>query len=414
MKKLLVLVTMLVFGLANQAFTANQFSTIPDKHWAYAAINQLRADGVIANTETGDAPITRYEAAQVVATAMSKNIDSPELKKLTKEFAKELESLGVRIKQRENAAVIGWEYLLQYRSVMTANNYMEPTRDDFILRTRLAINKSINKNWEAHIMLQNIQNMGSNSSGTSDESKISLLRAAATGKYDRLQVQLGRFAYYDKDALIFNVELNGIQLDYTLGKLKATASYGTFDAIPRYNPYSAIIVKENPTVTTLGFALDWQATKRFALTGGWYRHKVAPGATHEGLRVNIYDALATYKVGDWKLSAMYLGADKDAGWGDGRNGYGFRIGYGEFDFNKKGSYLLQVNYFKMPTYAYYGSPYFVEDLGSSFCGAKGINLVADYIVEKNFRIRTAYTNATDLSKYAHRTVVYTIYAQFYF
>ena len=414
MKKILALAIMLVFTLTNEAYAANQFARIPANHWAYAAIDRLHLDGVIDSAWQGDATLTRYEAAQIVAVAMSKNSSSPELKKLTQEFAKELNALGVRIKQQEDQVSIVWEWLLQYRSIFTANDYIEPTRDDFILRTRLSMNKAINKNWDAHIMLQNIQNMASNNSENSDESKLSLLRAVAIGKYDRLQIQIGRFGYFDRDALIFNTELNGIQLDYTLGKLKTTAAYGTFEAIPRYNPYSAIIVKENPTVTTLGLALDWQATKRFALTAAWNKHKVAPGRINSGLGVNIYDALATYKVGDWKFSAMYVGTDKNAGWGDSRHGYGFRIGYGEFDFSKKGSYLLQANYFKIPTYAYYGSPYFVEDLGASFCGVQGINLVADYILEKNLRIRTAYTNATDLSSHAHRTTVYTIYAQFYF
>lgn len=382
MRKFLVLITMMVFALTSETHAANQFAEIPADHWAYASINRLHQAGVIDTVQHNNIPITRYEAAQIVAVAMSKNSSNPELKKLTKEFSKELNALGVRTKTQEDQMSIIWEWLLQYRSVLTANDYIEPTRDDFILRTRLSLNKAINKNWDAHIMLQNIQNMASNSSENSDENKVSLMRAVATGKYDRLQIQFGRFGYFDKDALIFNTEIDGIQLDYTLGKLKATAAYGTFEAIPRYNPYSAIIVKENPTVTTLGMALDWQATKRFALTGAWNKHQVAAGNIHAGLGINIYDALVTYKVGDWKLSAMYIGTDKDAGWGDVRHGYGFRIGYGEFDFSKKGSYLLQANYFKIPTYAYYGSPYFVEDLGSSFCGVQGINLVADYIVEK--------------------------------
>lgn len=414
MRKTFVLTALLIFALANVTYATNQFSSIPPNHWVYTAMEKLHADGIIENVQQQNLPLTRYEAAQIVARAMSKNLPNPELKKLTREFEKELKDLGLRIAEQKSKVDIGWEWLLQYRSLSNANEYISPTNDDFILRTRLSLNGTINKHWTSHVMLQNIQNMSSNSTGTSPESEVSLLRAAATGNYDRLQIQIGRFAYYDKDAMIFNIELDGIQLDYNIGKLKATASYGNFEAIPRYNPQTDIIVKENPGVTTMGLALDWQATRRFSLTGGLYNHKVAPGFVHEGMRVNVYDALAMYKVDDWKFSAMYIGADKDANWGDSRHGYAFRIAYGEFDFKKKGSYLLQANYFKFPTYAYYGSPYAVEDLGSSLCGAQGINLVFDYILEENFRIRTAYTDATDLSSKAHKTTVYTIYAQFYF
>lgn len=414
MKKSLVLATTLTFCLMNGALAANQFSSIPLDHWAYQSIHKLHQEGIIEDLNNADRSLTRYEAAQIVARAMTKNASTPELKKLITEFTPELNSLGVRIARQESKVDIGWEWLLQYRSVFNGSKYMEPTNDDFILRTRLSLNGRINNNWTSHIMLQNIQNMSSNSSGTSSESELSLLRAAATGQFDKLQVQVGRFAYFDKDAMIFNIEINGIQFDYTAGNLKTTVSYGTSTAIPRSNMQTDLSSKANPGITTAGLALDWQASKRFALSGGFYNHKIAPIGTYEGVRVNVYDLMSMYQVNDWKFSAMYLGANKDIGRGDDRHGYTFRIAYGGFDFRKKGSYLLQANYFKFPTYTYYGSPYAVEDLGASLCGAKGINIVADYIVEENFRIRTAYTNATDLSHKANRTTVYTIYAQFYF
>ena len=88
MKKILALAIMLVFTLTNEAYAANQFARIPANHWAYAAIDRLHLDGVIDSAWQGDATLTRYEAAQIVAVAMSKNSSSPELKKLTQEFAK--------------------------------------------------------------------------------------------------------------------------------------------------------------------------------------------------------------------------------------------------------------------------------------------------------------------------------------
>ena len=80
-KKLIGMITSaLVIGAASTAL-ANPFADVPDDHWAYDAIDQLVADGVIegyGNGEfDGDKAITRYEMAQMVARAMA-NCDGAE------------------------------------------------------------------------------------------------------------------------------------------------------------------------------------------------------------------------------------------------------------------------------------------------------------------------------------------------
>ena len=74
-KKLIGMITSaLVIGAASTAL-ANPFSDVPADHWAYDAIDQLAADGVIEGyndgTFAGDKAITRYEMAQIVARAMA-------------------------------------------------------------------------------------------------------------------------------------------------------------------------------------------------------------------------------------------------------------------------------------------------------------------------------------------------------
>jgi len=66
----------MVSGAASIAFAAaNPFEDVPADHWAYDAIAQLAADGVIEGygdgTYRGDQEITRYEMAQMVARAMA-------------------------------------------------------------------------------------------------------------------------------------------------------------------------------------------------------------------------------------------------------------------------------------------------------------------------------------------------------
>ena len=61
----------LALGVTASAYAANPFSDVPAGHWAYGAVEQLVADGVIdgyANGAfAGDKLVTRYEMAQMVA-----------------------------------------------------------------------------------------------------------------------------------------------------------------------------------------------------------------------------------------------------------------------------------------------------------------------------------------------------------
>ena len=115
MKKTLVsaLTTALVVGAASTTFAAaNPFQDVPADHWAYDAVAQLAADGVIEGygdgTYRGDQEITRYEMAQMVARAMAKGgngADKALIDKLAAEFADELNSLGVRVSALEKKVI---------------------------------------------------------------------------------------------------------------------------------------------------------------------------------------------------------------------------------------------------------------------------------------------------------------------
>lgn len=108
MKKSLAsaLTAVLVVGAASTTFAAaNPFSDVPADHWAYEAVAQLAAEGVVEGygdgSYRGQQEITRFEMAQMVAKAMAKGVDSAALDKLAAEFAEELNSLGVRVANLE-------------------------------------------------------------------------------------------------------------------------------------------------------------------------------------------------------------------------------------------------------------------------------------------------------------------------
>lgn len=412
MKKSLILALTLSLGMAGTALAANPFSDVPTNSWAYAAVEKLAAEGIIDGMGNGkyegNRNITRYEMAQIIAKAMAKGVQRPELKKLATEFAQELNSMGVRVSKLEEKVQISGEFRLRYRGVDRAGS-ITPNSDDFQLRTRLHLNGRINKNWTAYIMLENIQNMGTNSTGTdAKESAPFMRRAVARGKYDKLQVQVGRVPYADKDSMLFNPgELDGATLSYNFGNVEATALYGRF-ATFKFAGF------DQGRVDTLGFALDWKASKALELNAALYNHrnKGVYGVAND--TANVYDLLATYKLNDWKFSAMYIGTSNKIVSTAAQNGYSFRVSHGNFKPAVKGSYLLQANYLKIPVAAFYGSPYQLEDLTESKLGAQGVLLAADYAVEKNVRLHLSYADVKDVTAVGKHSKIYTGYVRFYF
>lgn len=112
MKKSLVSTLALTFvlGVAGTAFAANPFVDVPAKHWSYDAVSKLAKDGIVTGyddkTFKGDREITRYEMAIIVAKAMGKAEkanaeDKTLIEKLSVEYSKELNSLGVRVEKLE-------------------------------------------------------------------------------------------------------------------------------------------------------------------------------------------------------------------------------------------------------------------------------------------------------------------------
>ena len=169
MKKTLVsaLTTALVVGAASTTFAAaNPFSDVPADHWAYDAVSQLAADGVIEGygdtTFRGNQNITRYEMAQMVAKAMAKSdvsaADKALIDKLAAEFSDELGNLGVRVSNLErNADKVKWNGVLEYTYTSTRhdagtnNKERKNNVDEYVFR--LEPKAEVNKNWDVHARL---------------------------------------------------------------------------------------------------------------------------------------------------------------------------------------------------------------------------------------------------------------------
>ncbi|MBQ9388800.1 MAG: S-layer homology domain-containing protein [Synergistaceae bacterium] len=119
MKKFAVLTAIVaIAALAAPAFSAtNPFMDVPMNHWAYDAIGQLAAHGILSGYPDGlykgKQQTTRYEMASALARALAvvdmtkaSKQDVEMLKRLVVEFKDELEALGVRVDELDERVAV--------------------------------------------------------------------------------------------------------------------------------------------------------------------------------------------------------------------------------------------------------------------------------------------------------------------
>ncbi|ERJ89793.1 hypothetical protein HMPREF1992_02045 [Selenomonas sp. oral taxon 892 str. F0426] len=235
MKKTLVsaLSAALVIGAASTTFAAaNPFSDVPRDHWAYDAVSQLAADGVVEGygdgTYRGDRNITRYEMAQMVGKAMAKGdmsaSDRALVDRLAAEFADELNNLGVRVSNLErNADMVKWNGKLEYtytseRVETLRDSGKKRTNDDNLL-FRLEPSAEVNSHWHVNARLDAETKMNKDA-GEAGSDKVELKYAWAQGDYGDFQVKLGKMellsaeAYAKPGALIFDHHFSGAEVSF--------------------------------------------------------------------------------------------------------------------------------------------------------------------------------------------------------
>jgi hypothetical protein len=100
----------LMTGMGVAAAEENPYSDVPKNHWAYVEINALVQDKLIAGYDAAvydkDKVATRFEIARFLANALSKydqadTQQKAKIDRLAREFAVELNTLGVRTAQTE-------------------------------------------------------------------------------------------------------------------------------------------------------------------------------------------------------------------------------------------------------------------------------------------------------------------------
>ena len=318
------------------AFAANPFSDVTPDSWAYQAVSQLAAAGIVNGypdgTFKGQNDITRYEMAQMVAKAMA-NQDRANaeqqamINRLADEFSNELNNLGVRVARLEdrvgNVKVTG-DARLRYRDA-------EHDKSKFDARARVQFNAKVNDRTDAVVRLTsgnfelgNSQN-GGNSNATID-------RAYVNHKFgERVSLKAGRFGQTIGGGLAFDGTFDGAQLNAGNDKIMAQAAYGYMVS----GEAAGLTKDQNVTNTYLG--LKGKVGKH-TMVGGFY-DRVNQDSTNGYKNIYGFNADANFdKVwvgGEWLKDSH---VDESQAWTAG-------LGYGDYNIAKKGSWDVKGQYF---------------------------------------------------------------------
>ena len=299
MKKTMVaaLAAALTIGAASTTFAAaNPFSDVPRDHWAYDAVTQLAADGVIEGygdgTYRGDRNITRYEMAQMTAKAMAKGdmsaSDKALVDRLAAEFADELNNLGVRVSNLEkHADMVKFTGFLRYDYFSNRKEDTAKKNKDRV-RFRLFPSAEVNDHWKVNARLDTEYYMNKD-----DSSSMTLARAYADGNYGKLNIKLGKMDLYSgaDDGLTMDTAISGATVSFG-NVVKAKIAAGRVSD-------SAVTAEKDGAADYQGIDLSYTTGK--LTTGVGYQH-----LHHSSFKDSDYSKKAdTDHANIWSVGASY-------------------------------------------------------------------------------------------------------------
>ena len=411
MKKTLVsaLTTALVVGAASTTFAAaNPFSDVPADHWAYDAVTQLAADGVIEGygdtTFRGQQNITRYEMAQMIAKAMAKSdvsaADKALIDKLAAEFSDELNNLGVRVSNLErNADNVKWNGQARYRYWSQRYEQKDGStkkQNNDQLNFRLEPSAEVNQNWHVNARIDAFTDPSKDTDAT-----VKLARVWAQGDYKNFQVKLGKLPFFSTETagMLFDDQFSGAQV--TFGKnLKATLEAGRWNlnsANKQSNLNHATGQMGDNAANYQGIALNGTAGKLYG--GAAYRHfnsnvfKQTTGFEKNTDEANIWSVGAGYTFDkNWNLYGAYAKNEKAESDATAHN---IQLNYKGAQKANKGSWGAYTAYRYMGQNVAF-APTYETFLSNGVNNVKGWEVGTEYVPFTNVTAAAYYFNGKKL------------------
>ena len=385
------------------AFAANPFSDVTPDSWAYQAVSQLAAAGIVNGypdgTFKGQNDITRYEMAQMVAKAMA-NQDRANaeqqamINRLADEFSNELNNLGVRVARLEdrvgNVKVTG-DVRLRYQDgsdkganrSFTNTNSNKPGASQFDARARVQFNAKVNDRTDAVVRLTSGSfELGNATDGGNATAKID--RAYVNHKFgERVSAKAGRFGQAIGAGLAFDGTFDGAQVNAGNDKVNFQAAYGY--AVSGLVKGNAKAVNPELAIVNLNGKVG-----KHANVGGFYTRvngedfKTSATATPASKAYkNIYGFNTDINFDKVWVGGEWLKAsnvDKSQAWTAG-------VGYGNYNQAKQGTWDVKAQYFNQKENA----P-IVDSTWNQYYGAnsKGWLASVDYALQNNVGLSAYY------------------------
>ena len=391
MKKILALAAAAALTAGVSAYAANPFSDVTADDWAYQAVSDLSAQGVVEGypdgTFKGERNMTRYELAQIVARLMAKEDQlnaqqQATLDKLAGEYADELANLGVRVSNLEKkVGNISWS---GDAKMMYTNNAKKAGTDTYKGRIRLNVKGQVNDS--TFVKGRIVTNMWFKDAGNNaaDDGNTTMDRLFVNHNFgEKTSVVLGR-----QDLTVFG----GLEYDDAFDGAKLAYNDGKFDAYAAFGQLNAGTAAQTATDAAFGgLGYDFGAAKLNAAYFNFTGDK-AKAAYHFD---NIWGANLVVPVQDFSVFGEYWDSNADKN----DSAYQAGIGYSTLDASKPGTFALNVAYNKVGTDAYLGgTTYDASDFFSAIADGdiadgkdlKFWNVFGDVVLQKNVTLHGEY------------------------
>ena len=377
MKKILALAAVAALTAGVSAYAANPFSDVTPDDWAFQAVSDLSAQGVVEGypdgSFKGERNMTRYELAQIIARLMAKEDQlnaeqQATLDKLAGEYADELANLGVRVANLEKkVGNISWsgDARMQYQHALAEGSRTEHA-DSWNGRMRINVEGQVNDQVTVNGRFVNEMDFKDSGSSNTEMDRINVKWTPNDATY----VTIGRQGvaldvtgtFWDEDAVF-----DGVAAGWDNGKVGVEAGYGRFKSAWKANDAEPPVGDNWTTVDSTeawygkltGHIADAADVSAFYLKNA--QKQDAGDAT--GKTASAWGAGLSYGIGDFTIDGDYVktkntpvgGAAGDAAlWTAG-------LTYGEVDTDKVGSWSLGAHYVK-------------ADKGSTLLGSTALDM----------------------------------------